>query len=275
MDERSLRLRMEYFLSGEAGRTARRSAARDPRADSPFGGCRPVRGQTEGRSLSRRRERDEPDAAYDEVFQRVEGTLRSARAQVAREHQAAGPQWERLKAQAPGRRMVMVRNDKRLQAWGLFDRLLDECRRIAGAHPQTATELAQLALAVAERLPLDVYGVERVADFRCAALIELANARRRGGNLAGARLALAQAQIHLEFGTGDLLDQANLSHRLFELHRDEGDLEEALQQLERAKALYRLLGDDRLRGVTLLPYPAAPTSGVRARSGRGGHAPGA
>jgi len=279
VDERSLRLRMECFLMGGTGREGHPSAERCHTANSSprgawAGQARPLRPRRPGPAGRSSLLEDEPEAAYDEVFRRVEGTLRSHRALIACELVAAKSQLARLQAQPQARRLVMIANDRRLQTWGLFDLLLEESRRQAEAHPQQAAELAQVALAIASRLPVEMYGLERVADFRCAALIELANARRRGGNPAGARQALAQAQFHLDFGTGDLLDQASLAHRRFELHRDEGEVEEAFAALDRARSLYRLVGDDRLHGTTLFAYPSASRTGsVPSRSARGGRAP--
>ena len=74
------------------------------------------------------------------------------------------------------------------------------------------------------------------------------------GTLTGAGLALSQACVHLDFGTGDLLDEALLALRSCELHRDLGEMERSGREFDHAKALFRLLGDDRLKGATFLSY---------------------
>lgn len=288
MDERFLRLRMEQFLAGEPGREQNLPEVRclpvDPTA--PKGDVRRARFERHVRPTKARRgvagpagaqppnlphgaREDDSESTYDEVFRRVETTLQGAREHISRELSVAGAQWQRLKAHPQARRLVMIFNDRRLQTWGLFELLLDQSRAQAASHPALGHELAQLALAIAERLPAETYGSERMADFRCAALTELGNARRLAGNLTGARIALAQAKIYLDFGSGDLLDKANLAQRQFELQRDLGDLEAAAAALDQAKLLFRMLGDDRLRGVTVLPRGGPPPSGSsQARDGR-------
>jgi len=253
VDERSLRSRMESFLSGGPGLAPSPAVRRILRAVVPAG----VEGASRGRRPKPTRgPRDRfAESSYDEVFRRVEVNLRGAREQVAREHVQACGLWERLRPHPQSRRLMMVQNDRRLHAWGLFDFLLERSRALSEVQTQLAAELAHLALAIVERLPADTYGAERLEDFRCAVWTELANALRLSGNLAGARQALAEAKSHLDLGTGDLLDRANLVHRLFELLRDQGDLEDAFAALEHARTLYGRMGDDRLRGIALLPYP--------------------
>jgi hypothetical protein len=124
--------------------------------------------------------------------------------------------------------------------------------------------LAVLALAVAERLDGQAYGGERVADFKTAALVALGDARRRAGDLAGARLAISQARINLEMGTGDLLEEANLLGGLVSLLCDLGEYEKAAGTLERANALYRRLGEPHLEGVSV-PPPAEESDAVKDR----------
>ena len=115
--------------------------------------------------------------------------------------------------------------------------------------------LAEMALAVAERLTAESYGEERLADFKTAALTALGDARRTAGDLAGARLAFSQARIQLEMGTGDLMEEANLLGTLTSLLCDLGEFSKAASSLERAISLYHRLGDDRLDGASI-PWPA-------------------
>jgi tetratricopeptide (TPR) repeat protein len=147
----------------------------------------------------------------------------------------------------------MVRNDERLHHWGLYDLLLGRSRDTAETDPTAAVGLAELTLAVAERLDPDVYGTERIADFKTAALAALGDARRLSGDYAGARLAFSQARMHLEMGTGDLLEEAGLLGGLVNLLCDLGEYNKAAQSLDRAGALYRRMGDARLNGVTVIP----------------------
>src|SRR5262245_14081527 len=191
---------------------------------------------------------------YDKAFLDTERRLAESQEQANRERQLAGVQWSSLVTHPPPRRLVMVLNDGRLHHWGLYDLLLERSRDAAADDPTAAVSLAVLALAVAERLDGRVYGGERVADFKTAALVTLGDARRRAGDLAGARLAISQARINLEMGTGDLLEEANLLGGLVSLLCDLGEYEKAAGTLERANALYRRLGEPRLEGVSV-PRP--------------------
>ena len=180
-------------------------------------------------------------AHYDEAFRRTEQKLTEAHDQVRRERSLASIQWAALESHPPARQLVMVRNDQRLHHWGIYDLLLEKSREAASHDAGTAMSLAEMALAVAERLS--------------TALTTLGDARRTAGDLAGARLAFSQARIQLEMGTGDLMEEANLLGTLTSLLCDLGEYGKAASSLERAIALYHRLGDDRLDG-TSIPWPA-------------------
>lgn len=183
------------------------------------------------------------EAQYDEAFRRTERRLAEAHDRVRRERQAAVNQWAVLEGHPPARRLVMVRNDERLQHWGLYNLLLDKCHDTASQDAPAAVHLAEMALAIAERLDSGLYGAERVADFKTSALVALGDARRLTGDLAGARLAFSHGRVNLEMGTGDLLEEANLLGGLVNLLCDLGEYEKAARSLERATLLYRRLGD--------------------------------
>jgi tetratricopeptide (TPR) repeat protein len=195
-------------------------------------------------------------ARYDEAFRRTEHLLTEAHERVRRERSLAIVQWATLEGHPYTRQLVMVRNDQRLHHWGLYDLLLEKSREAATRDRDTgpAVSLAEMALAVAERLTVESYGEERLADFKTAALTALGDARRTAGDLAGARLAFSQARIQLEMGTGDLMEEANLLGTLTSLLCDLGEYGKAASSLERATALYHRLGDDRLDGASI-PWP--------------------
>ena len=194
---------------------------------------------------------DAETARYDEAFRNTEHRLAEAHDRIKRERHLASLQWGSLEGHPPARRLVMVRNDERLHHWGLYDLLLQRSRDAAERDPAGAVMLAELALAVAERLDTEVYGEERVADFKTGALAALGDARRKAGDFAGARLAFSQARIHMETGTGDLLEEAGLLGSLVNLLCDLGEYEKAAQSLDRASALYRRMGDAHLDGVAV------------------------
>jgi hypothetical protein len=227
---------MERFLRTELSKDENREVVRRLLAGVLR---RPSQAQADESSLAGRDEA----VRYDEAFRRTERHLAEAHERVQRERQLAAVQWGPLEGHPPARRLIMVRNDERLCHWGLFDLLLEKSRESVETNAAAAAGLAELALAVAERLDPEIYGEERVADFKTGALAALGDARRRAGDLAGARLAFQQARINLEMGTGDLLEEAGLLGSLVKLLCDLGEYGKAAQSLERASALYRRMGD--------------------------------
>jgi tetratricopeptide (TPR) repeat protein len=238
------------FSRQDAREVVRKMLARSPRRPFP-----PNRRQ--------RLPSEDETHRYDEAFQKVELRLAEVQERARREQQMADIQWLSLANHPPGRRLVMVLNDERLRHWGLYDLLVTLSRQMAPDDPVAAVNLAVLALAIAERLDPQIYGQERVADFRTAALAALGDARRHAGDLAGARLAFSQARINLEMGTGDLLEEANLLSSLVNLLCDLGEYQKAGESLERASTLYRRLGDPRLEGVSLDRPETGETGEIR------------
>ncbi len=249
MEENRAARGLERFLKGELARTDNQEIVRRMLAGKATG---LGRGNDQAPTLY--------PTQYDDAFRKTERSLAASNERIARERQLAAVQWSALAGHPPARRLVRVRNDGRLHHWGLLERLLAQWREAAGANDATAAVgLAELALAVAERLDPEVYGEERICDFRTQALAALGDARRLAGDFAGARLAFSQARINLGMGTGDLLEEADLLGGLVKLLCDLGEYEKAGRSLERASALYRLIGDHHLDGLTL---PAPEESGI-------------
>jgi hypothetical protein len=236
---------MERFAKAGLSREDNREAVRQLLAGSPR--TPSIQSHTHQSGLGRREE----GARYDEAFRKTERRLVEAHDRVLRERRLANVQWAGLEGHPQTRRLVMVRNDERLHHWGLFDLLLEKSRELVLTDAETAVGLAELALAVTERLDPEVYGEERVSDFKTAALSTLGDARRLAGDFAGSRLAYSQARINLEIGTGDVLEEASLLGGLVKLLCDLGEYGKAAQMLQRASALYHRMGDSHLDGITV------------------------
>ena len=189
---------------------------------------------------------------YDRVFEKVFSGIEEVETRLAREKLRSIGQWSALEGHPQARRLVMIHNDPRLQSWGLYERLLEECAQVERRDPAAAVDLAELALAVVDHLEPEALGEERLADFRATALAALGNARRLAKDFAGAREAFREAWMALGEGSEDPFEQAGLVSREANLLCDLGDFEEAARLLERALTLYREGGDLHFQGRTLL-----------------------
>jgi tetratricopeptide (TPR) repeat protein len=189
---------------------------------------------------------------YDGVFEKVFSGLEAAEMRLSREKLRATGQWSALECHPQARRLVMIHNDKRLQSWGLYERLLEEGRQMERRDPASAVDLAELALAVVDHLDPGGLGEDRLADFRATAFAALGNARRLAKNFDGAREAFREAWKFLAEGSDDPFEEASLVSREASLFCDLGEFEKAAQLLERALLLYREGGDLHFQGRTLL-----------------------
>lgn len=186
-------------------------------------------------------------AKYDEIFRKMTEGVGETQKRLARERKMASLQWAALENHPQARRMVMIRNDRRFQSWGLYKCLIERYRGLAEHNPRAAAESAELALAVARSLDPAKHGEERIADFLGGAMAARGDAKRRLGDLDGAVADFDEARESLERGTGDPLDEAELEHLWVQLLRDLGRDEEAERALRRASTLYRRIGDPRLQ----------------------------
>ena len=193
---------------------------------------------------------------YHEIFVRLLRNADEIEAEIVRERLRGMDLWACLEKHPQERRLLMIRNDPRMQRWGLYERLLDKTRETGFRNPAEAVDIAHLALAVVEELDPGHYGEERLADFRAAALAALGNAQRLASDFSGAELSFGQAQEALSQGTGDPLEKATLISFRASLLKDQGEFEQAVRLMDRTIAIYRELNDLHLEGRTLLQQAA-------------------
>ncbi|HEV2852551.1 MAG TPA: tetratricopeptide repeat protein [Thermoanaerobaculia bacterium] len=189
---------------------------------------------------------------YDDVFQRLLGSVDEVRLDLARERLRGIGLWHVLEKYDQERRLAMIRQDPRMHTWGLYDRLLEQCRVLGFRAPASAAQVAELALTVVEILDPVRHGAARIADFRAGALAALGNAKRLASDFEGARRALRLAREELSRGTGDPLEEAHVLSLQASWHKDLGEFEEALEILDRAIAIYREINDSHMEGRALL-----------------------
>jgi len=158
---------------------------------------------------------------------------------IAQREQAEAPALaDELLAEPAAGRAALIDRDGRFRSLGLAQTLGErsEAARFAGG--RRAAELAELALAVVDRLDAGLYGARLLADARAHAFTLLANARRIASDLRGADEAIALAEAQLARGTGDRLERAFLLARKASLRRHQRRYGEATALLDRAIAIY-------------------------------------
>jgi tetratricopeptide (TPR) repeat protein len=189
---------------------------------------------------------EDPD--YEGLVRRLELAMVLAENDVAVERSNALEGWKSLKSLRPERRLFLIRNDRGLQTWGMFEKILEEAKRIVRNDPLQSVDLASLALALTELLDADAYGIERIKDFQAGAQVNLANAKRIVSDFRGARQALQAAAGLLKEGTGDPTERINWLFIDASIKTDLGYFEEAEKVLQKATKLVRTVKDCHLEG---------------------------
>ncbi len=130
--------------------------------------------------------------------------------------------------------------------------LLERCQRIRYDDPPRMVELARSAAFLADRLDPRRYGEKQVADLRCRAWTELANAYRVADRLHEAEGALeTAAECHVR-GSADELLGARLLEIQASLDGARRSFSEAMAALDEVYAVHLRRGDHHLAGRALL-----------------------
>lgn len=185
--------------------------------------------------------------SYDDVFRKAELMAVLMESQVAQEQGLSPALWDYLKVLDHPSRLMVIRNDKRFQIWGLMEHIERMVRPLKD-EPFVAVDLAHLAVEISRHLSETDYGA-RAHDFRGSALSTLSVVMRKAGDFQGAADALGEAREELRRGTGDPMADAMLAVNTAALLHDLGNFEEAITLLDSAVRLFTSI--NYLRGVAL------------------------
>lgn len=189
---------------------------------------------------------------YGQVLERVRHRLAERASRFARERfEALGLLGELLRL-PPAHRSLRVRNGERFRSLALVRALLDAGGRRAAVDPEEGESLARLSLELCSGLDASVYGRGMVADTEALSWAQIADCRRRGGRLATAEEALAEAEKRLQEGTGEAVVRARLLAVEAALRRQQMSLVESGRLLRKAVRLYRIAGDGNRLGQGLV-----------------------
>jgi tetratricopeptide (TPR) repeat protein len=162
-----------------------------------------------------------------------------------RERQAAAGTVDRLLRDTPKAAWPILAEHPDLQTYGSLEWLANLIADDVTRDPQHAHALAELAVSLAEALPLHSYPPVIVAQIRAHAYKDLSTSLRFLGRNPEALEALARAEIYLEDHGTLAHDRAiirfSLAVTLQELHRPT----ESMQLLIECKKVFRAYRDDR------------------------------
>lgn len=150
-----------------------------------------------------------------------------------------------------------------------FEALLDRCRGLRYDDPARMVDLARFAAFLADRLDPRQYGVKKVADLRCLAWTELANAYRVADRLREAETALETAADAYVAGSAGEAAGVRLLDVQASVDADRRRFGEALRSLDVVHAIHLRHGDSHMAGRALLAkglyadYAGDPDHAVR------------
>jgi tetratricopeptide (TPR) repeat protein len=208
-----------------------------PAPSAPYDGALPAGGAAGDEEL-----------AWSKVLSRVEERL----AQISEERAKAPRLVAELMRHPLPERLGLLRPGSRFVTLAVCELLIDESFRVGFNNPPAASELAELALQVVERLDGRHYGRSVVQDLRARAWAYLGNARRINYDLAGAEKALNVAERLVEQGSADPLEEARILDLRASLLCDQGWLEEAADLLDNVIDIYEDVRDLHGKGRALI-----------------------
>jgi tetratricopeptide (TPR) repeat protein len=192
-------------------------------------------------------ERDAYDDAIDRAWKKVRPLVRRWKEDQGRLER--GLEW--LGRSPAGFSGLTAPQRQSLVPWVHVEILLQRSFEARYRNPQQMLYDADRAKYVAERIEKTPYGPGFLADLRCRAWIELANAYRVNENYRLAEPALRWARQLLEKGTGDLMLTALLDEVQASLRKAQRRFSEACTLHEEAYRAYKKLGERHLSGRVL------------------------
>lgn len=204
---------------------------------------------------ARAENRDEPldySEAIHRVLERTRGELGRRERDFRQEKKSAREGIGALLELPAEERLAQIERRPELRSWGACERLVEAAGRLVLDDREEAVRVSELAVQVSRRLETAPYGEGRIHDLQARAWATLGNARRLAGDVQGADRAFGTAEGHLARGSGDPSEEARLLEYKSSLRRSERRFEEALELIEEAIELYRLLTERHLTGRALV-----------------------
>lgn len=158
---------------------------------------------------------------------------------VVRESREAPRLLAELLAIPRDHRLATLDGRDELHTWGLCQLLLRRCRSTWVEDAERALELAEMAVAISERLPGEGYHPDWVADLRARSWAHLGNTRRLVDELRSAESAFHRALMEIPRGTGRVCVEAEVLDLLASLRLSQRCMQEAVALQAKVADLWR------------------------------------
>jgi len=185
--------------------------------------------------------------AYGPAFRALLPALKARAEQVSRERRRLPELIARLDAESIQDPRELL-EDPELRSWHFCEWLIEESRHLLDLDPARARELAAFAVAVAESLSPETYGIALTHDLQARSWAHQGEVMRFLSDLRSAEEAFAKAESLIARGTGDALEGAHILELKAALRREQHRPEEAHRLLDAAIRLYRQYRDFHLVG---------------------------
>lgn len=196
--------------------------------------------------------RDEARPDYGGVFARLGARLKDQETRASMERSGAARLYDELLGLSPERREDALAHDDRFSSFSLAERLLAASAEIGSEDPKSSQELAHLSLTIADRLDRYRYGTGLTEDLKARAWAYIGETWRRQGRTDSAEEAFRLAESHLQWGSGDPLEEAEMLALSASLLAELGDADQALERLDRSAAIFLQAGERQRLGSVLV-----------------------
>lgn len=189
---------------------------------------------------------------YAQVFEQVLPEIWQAEKTIENDRTFAPVLFEELERHPQERRLLLIRNSRRFQSWGLCELLVEKAFNAGFENAPKAVELGSLAVEIVQLLDEKDSSPELVEDLKGRAHSILGNALRIGGHLAEANNHFGLAEESLARGTGDQLERARNRELKSVLLAENRKYAEALGLLDEAIEIYSSQREEHRLGRTLI-----------------------
>lgn len=189
---------------------------------------------------------------YEQVFDRSSEILDGQLPGILQEIDEAASLLAEVLGTPGSERRALLESGVRFRSLQLCQLLEERSREAWFSDPARAVQLADLAVAVAERLDDAHYGSPLAEDARASAWAHLGNASRVAADLHRAEEALQTAEEHQRRSGGDAYTEALILSFKASLRTTQGRYDEAARLLDGAITVYRQARDRHEEGRAII-----------------------